>query len=57
MKISTRLDMSANLFSKHNIIADVGCDHGYSSIYLVQHNKCRSAIAMDLRKGPLSRAI
>ena len=37
--------------------ADVGCDHGYISIYLVQNNISESAIAMDVRKGPLSGAV
>lgn len=37
-------------------VADVGCDHGYISIYLVQHGIADRAIAMDVRKGPLSGA-
>ncbi len=37
-------------------MADVGTDHGFLPIYLVQKNVCRKAIAMDLRKGPLMRA-
>jgi len=36
--------------------ADVGCDHGYVSMYLVLSGISKSAIAMDLRKGPLSAA-
>ena len=36
--------------------ADVGCDHGYVSIYLVQRGIAKSVIAMDVRKGPLSAA-
>ncbi len=36
--------------------ADVGCDHGYVSIYLVQHGISEGAIAMDVRKGPLAMA-
>ena len=36
--------------------ADVGCDHGYISIYLVQNEISESAIAMDVRNGPLSGA-
>ena len=33
-----------------------GTDHGYLPIYLVQEGIARSAIAMDLRKGPLDKA-
>ncbi len=36
--------------------ADVGCDHGYVSMYLVLRGISRDAIAMDLRQGPLSAA-
>lgn len=37
-------------------IADIGTDHGYVPIYLVEQNKAAHAIAMDVRKGPLARA-
>ncbi len=37
-------------------VADVGCDHGYISIYLVQSGIAGKAFAMDVRKGPLSGA-
>ncbi|WP_051196787.1 class I SAM-dependent methyltransferase [Butyrivibrio sp. XBB1001] len=38
------------------VVADVGCDHGYVSIYLLQSGIAKGAIAMDVRKGPLSGA-
>ena len=38
-------------------VADVGCDHGYVSIYLVQKDIAESVIAMDVRSGPLSGAM
>ncbi len=41
----------------HDRVADVGCDHGYISIYLVQSGIVGAAIAMDVRKGPLSGAL
>ncbi|WP_051538106.1 class I SAM-dependent methyltransferase [Butyrivibrio proteoclasticus] len=37
-------------------VADVGCDHGYVSIYLLLKEIATKAIAMDVRKGPLSGA-
>ncbi len=37
-------------------VADVGTDHGYIPIYLCLKNKIESALAMDLRPGPLNRA-
>ena len=42
--------------SSFKVVADVGCDHGYVSIYLVQSGIAGRAIAMDVRKGPLSGA-
>ena len=41
---------------KWNTVADIGCDHGYISMYLVQHEIADKAVAMDVRKGPLSGA-
>ena len=35
---------------------DIGCDHGFVAIYLVQEQICPKVIAMDIRQGPLSRA-
>ena len=37
-------------------VADIGCDHGYISMYLVQNEIADRAIAMDIRKGPLEGA-
>ncbi|MCR5157462.1 MAG: class I SAM-dependent methyltransferase [Butyrivibrio sp.] len=37
-------------------VADVGCDHGYVSIYLVQSGIAETALAMDVRRGPLAIA-
>lgn len=38
------------------VLADIGTDHGYVPIFLVQKGRIKSAIAMDINKGPLSRA-
>ncbi|WP_029231549.1 class I SAM-dependent methyltransferase [Butyrivibrio sp. VCB2006] len=42
--------------NSYDTVADVGCDHGYISIYLVQSGIAPKAIAMDVRKGPLDGA-
>ena len=39
-----------------NRLVDVGCDHGYLPIALVRRQIIPSAIAMDVRSGPLGRA-
>jgi tRNA (adenine22-N1)-methyltransferase len=56
MKLSKRMEAAAAMVSAGNILADVGTDHGYIPIELVQRGIIPSAIAMDLREGPLSRA-
>ncbi len=39
-----------------HVVLDVGCDHGYIPISLVQSKKAVYAVASDVREGPLSRA-
>lgn len=54
--ISKRLLSCAALVHKGAKVADIGCDHGYLSIYLVQKNIASYVCASDLREGPLSAA-
>lgn len=54
--LSERLQMLAEMVTPGSRVADVGCDHGFLSIYLVQEKICPRVIAMDVRKGPLSAA-
>lgn len=56
MELSKRLTAVAGMVTKGNVVCDVGCDHGYVSIYLVQRGISSHVIAMDVRKGPLSHA-
>ena len=56
MQLSLRLSAIADMVTEGNRLVDVGCDHGYLPVYLIQQKKIPSAIAMDVRKGPLSRA-
>lgn len=53
MNLSKRLQAVANLLSSNDVIADVGCDHGYLSIYLIEKKICNHVIAMDVNEGPL----
>ena len=54
--LSERLKSLADMVSIGKRVVDVGCDHGFLSIYLVQHGISPGVLAMDVRKGPLSGA-
>ena len=48
--------MVADCVTKGNVVADVGCDHAYISIYLVEGKVAPKTIALDVNEGPLLRA-
>jgi tRNA (adenine22-N1)-methyltransferase len=56
MQLSIRMQRLASMVEPGNRLADVGTDHGYIPIALVQEGKIPSAIAMDVNAGPLKRA-
>ena len=56
MQLSKRLGAVAGMVSAGNRVADVGCDHAFLPVYLIQEHHIPSALAMDVRQGPLSRA-
>lgn len=56
MKLSKRLETIASFVPEGSKVADIGTDHGYIPIHLVQEGKAKHAIAMDVRTGPLCRA-
>lgn len=53
--ITPRLQMILNNITGKTI-ADVGTDHGYIPIRAVSSGQCVSAIASDIKEGPLSAA-
>lgn len=56
MELSKRLQAVADLVSEGLVVADVGTDHGYIPIYLIETKRSPKAFAMDVNKGPLLRA-
>lgn len=54
--LSKRMQMVADMVTLGNVISDIGCDHGFVSIYLVENKICPRVIAMDVNEGPLLRA-
>lgn len=56
VSLSRRMQAVADMVTPGSRVVDVGCDHGYVSIYLVQHQKAEHVLAMDINEGPLLRA-
>ncbi|MCR4956859.1 MAG: class I SAM-dependent methyltransferase [Lachnospiraceae bacterium] len=56
MKLTHRMQAVASLVTPGRKVADIGCDHGYLPIYLVENHIAPSAVAMDINEGPLKAA-
>ena len=56
IELSPRLRLAADLVPEGARLADVGTDHAYLPACLLMEGKIPSAIAADLREGPLRRA-
>lgn len=56
MDLSLRLEKIASFVEAGSVVADIGTDHGYLPICLVQRGISPKAYAFDLRRGPLERA-
>lgn len=54
MNISNRLKSVAD-YVEYRTCADVGTDHGYVPIYLMENDICDKVIAMDINEGPISK--
>lgn len=56
MKLDSRLMAVADLVRKDKYFADIGTDHAYLPVYLVEKGIIKKAVAADLRVGPLENA-
>ena len=56
MKLTDRLLKIASLVTKNKKIADIGTDHGYIPVYLLNKGEIPYAILADVNKGPLENA-
>ena len=56
MELTPRLQAIAQQVPQGARLADVGTDHGYLPVWLLLNDRIETAIAADLREGPLNRA-
>lgn len=56
MKLDSRLMAIADLVRYDKVFADIGTDHAYLPVYLVEKGIVNRGIAADLRVGPLENA-
>lgn len=56
MELSKRMQAVADLVTVGNKVVDIGTDHAYIPIYLIEENKSPAVIAMDINEGPLKIA-
>jgi tRNA (adenine22-N1)-methyltransferase len=56
MDLKGRLKLIADMVPQCDVVCDIGTDHAYIPIYLVMNNRCKRAVASDVRKGPIKVA-
>ena len=56
IRLKPRLQMAADMVRNGSRVADIGTDHAYLPAALILSGKIPSAVAADLRKGPLENA-
>ncbi len=56
MKLTDRLLKIASLVSEGKRVADIGTDHGYIPVYLLNKGVVPFAVLADVNKGPLENA-
>ena len=56
ISLSKRLQVCAGFVYPGDRVADIGCDHGYLSIHLLQTGRASHVYASDINEGPLQSA-
>lgn len=53
ISLTKRLAMAADLVPQCEVLADVGTDHSYLAVWLLQSGKAQKVFASDIGEGPL----
>lgn len=56
IELPPRLEMIARYIPAGESVVDIGTDHAYLPIYVIQSGRCERAVAADVRPGPLTIA-
>ena len=56
MGYGKRIDTLCSLLTPCKSFADVGCDHGYCSEFMLKNGLCERAVLSDVSKGSLAKA-
>ena len=56
MNIGARLEAIAALVPQNCVVADIGTDHAYLPVWLMQKGLIKAAIAADIAEGPCRAA-
>ena len=56
IRLDDRLGAAASFVRENSVAADIGTDHAYLPIYLLQSGISKHAVASDINRGPLERA-
>lgn len=56
MKYSKRIEMICKNLPVCTYFADIGCDHGYCTAFMLENNLCKEAIITDISEKSLKKA-
>lgn len=56
LDLTPRLRGICDLITSSDTVADIGCDHAYVAITLIEEKRAKRVIACDIKKGPLEIA-
>jgi len=56
ISIDKRLESCAKMVSGTGTVCDIGTDHAYLPVYLIENKICKNSVASDINDGPLEYA-